>query len=120
MNKFLLASFSIFLLAAAQSCGSPVAAQSQGPPGPQGPPGVSGYEVVKIDQSILPGGATPIVVSCPSGKAALSGGYVTNNTTIPIMNSSPGATKSDWSFLIRNNSGSAASVSVYAVCATAS
>jgi hypothetical protein len=119
MNRIFIAALSIFIVAAAQSCGSPVAAQSQGPAGPQGPPGVSGYEVVRLDQTLLPGGATPVVVSCPAGKAALSGVYVTASTNFPVLDSAPGATKADWRFFIRNNSGSAASVSVYAICAIA-
>lgn len=101
------------------SCGgNPVEAQ-QGPQGPAGKDGVSGYEVVKLTQSLLPGGATPIVVSCPAGKTAVGSGYLTDNANIPVMNSAPGTTKADWAFLFRNNSGSAAPVTAYALCVIA-
>lgn len=144
MIRRLVASLSIFLLVAAQSCGSPVEAQTQGPqgpPGPQGPAGpqgatgpagpqgpqgipgssngVSGYEVVKVTQTLLPGGATPITMSCPAGKTAIGAGYITGDPTIPVMNSYPGSVKAEWNFLIRNSSGAAADVSVYAICVIA-
>jgi hypothetical protein len=119
MKNLLIASLSIFLVAAAQSCGSPVEAQSQaGPPGPQGPPGVSGYQIVTLFQTLLNGTTTPIVITCPASKAVLSGGFIVDNPSISVIQSFP-QTKTDWKFLIRNSTGGDAPISVYAVCATA-
>jgi len=50
-----------------------------GPMGPQGPPGIGAIEVIVERRNADGLGNRTLDAQCPSGKAALSAGYVTRN-----------------------------------------
>lgn len=83
---------------------------------------VTGLEVVTDEggETLSPTSLTPVVVSCPSGKEAISGGW--NNPSqsqVVITTDSPFQdTELGWIVTFRNVSGSSATRGdVYAVCA---
>ena len=100
----------------------------QGPPGPVGPSGpVSGLEIVTHTANVLTNTITSIAVACPVGKKVLGGGYsgldidqarVERNA--PGLTAGGGVSTTSWQVRINNdNDNFSASVTVYAICATA-
>jgi hypothetical protein len=104
----------------------------QGAPGAQGAPGLSGYEIVAgSGASIAANGAGYDMANCPAGKKAISGGFspyggggkptlappkiVQLGMAFSIPIDSPNG--SAWWVGVYNQSGSAAQIYAYAVCA---
>lgn len=100
-----------------------------GATGKTGPAGVSGYQVVKLTNGLSPTGVDASVsLSCPSGKKALGGGFVASNgqpnpLRLSLLQSSPADDGSSWTIVVGTPDGSTfganASITAYAVCATA-
>jgi hypothetical protein len=103
---------------------------SPGPPGPPGSDGVSGYEIVRGASTAVPGlQRKTLLVSCPSGKRVLSGGFLGTGPlpyisapwdpdfSIPIGSGSQGG---GWVIEVLNTNFSTDFIRAYAVCATVS
>ena len=104
-------------------------AGAQGPAGPvgnQGVPGVSGYEFREsYEVEVGAGVALAHWLTCPDGKVATGGGFMTSSYDIsvgkngPLMNSDHTAA-TGWEISLRNNSQETVRLHVYAICANAS
>jgi hypothetical protein len=92
-----------------------------GPKGDAGPPGISGYQTI-VEQVTVPDGEEDFrrTVSCPGGKAVLSGGWdfeVNHAQDLILFDSHPTA-RDTWRFRIRNDTGGQkAGKTLYVVCA---
>lgn len=117
MQRLMIGAIAVVLFALGVACGSsPTGAQSNGT---NGRDGVSGYEVRTAFANLLPGGTSSVVVSCPAGKSALSGGFDTENATVLVVDSFRGSAPADWVFHVRNNSGAQSAVTLSVVCVIA-
>lgn len=121
MNRFLIGGAACLLFAAAESCGSPVAAESPGPPG------VSGYEVV-TDRLFIPIGITAsLSLTCPLTKVALSSGWAFHGSSINVLSNFPGLTgeipstadRKQWTFKMQNTGNVGEFVDLYVICVLA-
>jgi hypothetical protein len=87
--------------------------------GPVGPTGAAGYEVVNTNSAGLPNlTSSSTSVSCPSGKRPTGGGAKANRE-FKMLESYP-SSATEWTVKMRNDTGSTAIYTVYAVCVTAS
>ena len=94
----------------------------QGPQGVQGIPGVSAYEVATRNVTISVGSSQLWVTNCPAPKRPLGGGFTSNDPNgmnVLIGKNGPfaGSGSFGWVVEIRNPTQSAASFTLYAVCA---
>lgn len=100
---------------------------AQGPPGPPGAasPGGSGTVTVKtaagsvgaapVDQEVL----ASATATCDAGQRVVSGGASTGDPAIPSIHESfPAAGGSAWTVTVGNDTATARSFTVYAVCVT--
>lgn len=123
--SFLSASVIALIFAAAESCGSPMAAES---PGPKGDPGVSGYEVI-TDKVFIPiGVAVTMTLSCPLTKVAISSGWSFHGSALNVLYNFPGtttgeiptaSTRNQWTFKVGNTGNIQEFVELYVICAYA-
>jgi hypothetical protein len=97
-----------------------------GPAGPQGPAGaggISGWEQRTAFTIVSAGGAGSAVVRCSAGKQVFTGGFATPGTGMSIVESHPATVTTGqnpgWIVWARNLGPSDATLTVYAVCATA-
>jgi hypothetical protein len=87
--------------------------------GTNGTNGVSGLEYNGATTVVVPTGGTTASVGCATPtKKILSGGYTGTSNSIYAVQSYPSSATNTWSFRFVN-SGSAGTVTLYAVCATA-
>jgi hypothetical protein len=84
---------------------------------PPEPPAVSGYEVVHNRGNLPRNGRVVVVVTCPAGKRAISGGYSTPSPADTTDFSNPEG-NNGWKVSFKSNGGSG-NASVYAVCVNA-
>jgi hypothetical protein len=98
----------------------------QGPAGPQGsqgaPGGVSGYVVATTNSGFIAAGSGGSVVAyCPTGEHVLDGGWsgvINGDSTLRILNSSPGPYGNDTGWEVDVSAGSVGGgITVYAICA---
>jgi hypothetical protein len=95
-------------------------AGATGPQGPAGPAGASGYQLVVAEFAVPANQPTTAAVACPSGKAAVGGGFTsagTSNRDIVVTDSAPQSISS-WIVAIRNWGATDSSGQVFAVCLT--
>jgi hypothetical protein len=90
-----------------------------GPQGPQGVPGVSGFQVVSTVVSVAAGARLSSNVSCPSTKAAISGGVRPIGGFPASIGASYPVSRSIWSLTVENQHTAAQLFELYAVCITA-
>lgn len=97
-----------------------------GPAGPQGPAGaggISGWEQRTAFTMVSAGGIGSAVVRCTSGKQVFTGGFATPGTGMTIVESHPATVSAGqnpgWIVWGRNSGASDTTLTVYAVCATA-
>ena len=65
-------------------------AGSTGPTGPTGPAGVAGIEVLEGGiRSLAANGADGVVLQCPQGKTAISGGFIAADLGVVLAGSYP-------------------------------
>ena len=98
-----------------------------GPAGPQGPAGgggISGWEQRTAFTIVSAGGIGSAVVRCTTGKQVLTGGFATPGTGMTIVESRPATIAAGqnpgWVVWARNLGPTDTTLTVYAVCATAS
>ena len=126
-NRLLIGCTAVALWVGAESCGSPVDAQTQGPPGPAG---VSGYVVVFSQISLTPLTTQTTTSQCPTGKTAIAAGFSMPDG-VYVSESRPGRTigqvpnsteQGTWTFGFRNANGTStpSNVDMYVICALAS
>ncbi|HEX6380939.1 MAG TPA: hypothetical protein VF180_06830 [Acidimicrobiia bacterium] len=106
--------------------GEPGPAGPAGPAGPQGPAGaggISGWEQRTAFTMVSAGGIGSAVVRCTSGKQVFTGGFATPGTGMTIVESHPATVSAGqnpgWIVWGRNSGASDTTLTVYAVCATA-
>lgn len=106
--------------------GEPGPAGPAGPAGPQGPAGaggISGWEQRTAFTMVSAGGIGSAVVRCTSGKQVFTGGFATPGTGMTIVESHPATVATGqnpgWIVWARNSGASDTTLTVYAVCATA-
>lgn len=97
-----------------------------GPAGPQGPagaPGISGWEQRTAFATVSAGGTASAVVRCTSGKQVFGGGFATPGAGTTIVESHPATVapgqNPGWIVWARNSSATDTTLTVYALCATA-
>ena len=97
-----------------------------GPAGPQGPagaPGISGWEQRTAFASVSAGATGSAVVRCTNGKQILSGGFAAPGAEITIVESHPATVapgqNPGWIVWARNSGATDTTLTVYALCATA-
>ncbi|HZI38860.1 MAG TPA: hypothetical protein VFF24_11195 [Acidimicrobiia bacterium] len=95
-----------------------------GPAGPAGSGGLSGWEQRTAFTIVSAGGTGSAVVRCSTGKQVLSGGFATPGIGMSIVESHPATVTSGqnpgWIVWARNSGSSDTTLTVYALCATAS
>ena len=95
-----------------------------GSAGPAGTPGISGWEQRTAFAMVSAGGTASAVVRCTNGKQVMSGGFATPGTGTTIVESHPATVapgqNPGWIVWARNSGASDTTLTVYAVCATAS
>jgi hypothetical protein len=92
-----------------------------GPPGatgPQGPPGLANVETETASEAWAATSPGQTTVSCPSGKAAIGGGFSGPAGSLAIRSSRPTDTANGWIVHGDNTSGAPVTVEAWAVCAT--
>ena len=101
-------------------------AGSAGPAGPQGPagaPGISGWEQRTAFATVSAGGTASAVVRCTSGKQVFGGGFGAPGAGTNIVESHPATVPAGqnpgWIVWARNTSAADTTLTVYALCATA-
>ena len=87
-----------------------------------GPSGITGYQLVE-ERVTIPDGGDDFrrVVSCPGGKAVLSGGFdfEAEDADDLILFASHAVSRGEWRFRIRNDTGGAkTNKTLYVVCAS--
>lgn len=107
----------------AGSAGPTGPAGPAGPPGPAGAGGISGWEQRTAFTIVSAGGVGSAVVRCTSGKQVFTGGFATPGAGVTVVESHPATVGSGqnpgWIVWARNLGASDATLTVYAVCATA-
>jgi hypothetical protein len=105
------------------AAGPPGPAGPAGPQGPAGAGGISGWEQRTAFTIVSAGGAGSAVVRCSAGKQVFTGGFATPGTGMSIVESHPATVTTGqnpgWIVWARNLGPSDATLTVYAVCATA-
>ncbi|HEV8625969.1 MAG TPA: hypothetical protein VG034_16065 [Acidimicrobiia bacterium] len=98
-----------------------------GPAGPQGPagtPGISGWEQRTAFTTVSAGGTASATVRCTSGKQVFGGGFATPGAGTTIVESHPATVapgqNPGWTVWARNSAATDTTLTVYALCATAS
>lgn len=104
--------------------GDPGPAGSVGPAGPAGTPGISGWEQRTAFTTVSAGGTGSMTVRCTSGKQVFGGGFASPGTGIAIVESHPATVSAGqspgWIVWARNTGAADTTLTVYALCATAS
>jgi hypothetical protein len=94
-----------------------------GPAGPAGAPEISGWEQRTAFAMVPAGGTGSAVVRCTSGKQVLSGGFATPGAGTTIVESHPATVapgqNPGWVVWARNSAAADTTLTVYALCATA-
>ena len=101
-----------------------------GPAGPAGPPGpgggtggISGWEQKTASTIVSAGKPGSVIVRCSTGKQVFTGGFGTSGLEMSILESHPATVASGqnpgWVVFAHNKGTSDATLTVYAVCATA-
>jgi hypothetical protein len=97
-----------------------------GPPGATGPagaPGISGWEQKTAFVIVGPGATGSALVRCSSGKQVFGGGFASPGTGISVLESHPasvtGGLNPGWIIWARNSGAADTTLTVYALCATA-
>lgn len=94
-----------------------------GPAGPAGAGGISGWEQRTGFTIVSAGGTGSVVVRCTAGKQVFTGGFATPGVGMSIVESRPAPVvpgqNQGWTVLARNSGASDTTLTVYAVCATA-
>jgi Collagen triple helix repeat (20 copies) len=95
-------------------------AGSPGPAGPQGASGISGYAFEQEIYVSVPAGLSNKAMYCQGGKSVLSGGYRVEgaNPAVHVVWDTPIDGGPGWYWRIQNESGAAASISFYTLCAS--
>jgi hypothetical protein len=95
-----------------------------GPAGPAGGGGISGWEQRTAFTIVSAGGIGSAVVRCTTGKQVFTGGFATPGTGMSIVESHPATVSTGqnpgWIVWARNLGPTDTTLTVYAVCATAS
>jgi hypothetical protein len=93
-----------------------------GPSGPSGPAGVSGWQAVTKTATWGAGVDAAGEVDCPAGKKMLGGGAAGGIGILNIRQSAPAGALGDkgWYVEVVNTWNQSASVTIWAICATAS
>ena len=95
-----------------------------GPAGLAGTPGISGWEQRTAFTTVSAGGTASMVVRCTSGKQVFGGGFATPGASTTIVESHPATVapgqNPGWIVWARNSGATDATLTVYALCATAS
>jgi hypothetical protein len=81
--------------------------------------GVTGYQRVNSQVTVNPGVSRTHGVACPAGKRIMGGGYSVASTAGKIYASEPSGVNA-WVSGLRNTSGVARTLTVYAVCTSVS
>ena len=99
-------------------------AGAAGPAGPAGTPGVSGWEQKTTFVTLPANGITSTVVRCSAGRQVLAGGFASPGVGASIVESHPasitGGLNPGWMVAARNSAGADTTLTVYAICASAS
>ena len=94
-----------------------------GPPGSAGAPGISGWEQRTAFATVAGGGTASAVVRCTAGKQVFGGGFGTPGTGTTVVESHPATVgpgqNPGWIVWARNSGGVDTTLTVYALCATA-
>jgi hypothetical protein len=106
--------------------GPPGETGTVGPAGPQGPagaPGISGWEQRTAFATVSAGGTASAVVRCTTGKQVFGGGFGTPGAGTTIVESHPASVvpgqNPGWIVWARNSGATDTTLTVYALCATA-
>ena len=95
-----------------------------GPAGPTGAPGISGWEQRTAFTTVSAGATASMTVRCTSGKQVFGGGFATPGAGTTVVESHPAAVtpgqNPGWIVWARNSGASDTTLTVYALCATAS
>jgi hypothetical protein len=107
--------------------GDPGPAGPAGPAGSQGPagtPGISGWEQRTAFTTVSAGGTASATVRCTNGKQVFGGGFAAPGTGTSIAESHPASIapgqNPGWTVWARNSAATDTTLTVYALCATAS
>jgi hypothetical protein len=107
---------------AAGQPGEPGPAGPLGPAGPEGPAGISDYQVVTASIDVGGFGTTATEAACPAGKRVLGGGVWTHHSL--VSRSAPDIDLSGnwrfWQGAVSNPFIDGETITVYAICASAS
>ncbi len=95
------------------------AAGAAGAAGAKGANGVSGYTTVTKSVSLAKHKTSTLSLSCPTGKKVTGGGAQPTSDAMQLLASYPSANGAGWTARVFNDSGSAHSAKIYAICATA-
>ncbi|MCA1846995.1 MAG: collagen-like protein [Actinobacteria bacterium] len=97
-----------------------------GPAGAQGPagvPGISGWEQRTAFTTVAAGATASMTVRCTSGKQVFGGGFATPGAGTTIVESHPVSTapgqNPGWIVWARNSAATDTTLTIYALCATA-
>ena len=95
-----------------------------GPAGPTGAPGISGWEQRTAFTTVSAGATASMTVRCTNGKQVFGGGFATPGTGTTIVESHPATVgpgqNPGWIVWARNSGAVDTTLTVYALCATAS
>jgi hypothetical protein len=95
----------------------------KGSKGEIGAPGLSGYEIVNTNVAVTAASFASATVTCPAGKKALGGGFVTvgpygpDAGPFPIQ-SNPSGNGTGWHVLVGRSPAASWTETFYAICAT--
>lgn len=85
---------------------------------------IPGLEYIGSTESVQANAQTGYTLYCPTGKNAISGGYVVGSAVVDVWSSSPGVANTGsayaaeyWHVGVKNLTGSSATVSLFVVCA---
>jgi collagen triple helix repeat protein len=95
-----------------------------GPAGAAGPPGISGWEQRTAFTTVSAGGTGSMTVRCTTGKQVFGGGFASPGASIAVVESHPATVgpgqNPGWIVWARNSGATDTTLTVYALCATAS
>jgi hypothetical protein len=95
----------------------------KGTKGDIGAPGLSGYQIVSTNNAVTTAGFNSATVTCPAGKKALGGGFVTVGPYGPDagpfpIHSFPTGNGASWQILVGRSPAASWTESFYVICAT--